>query len=320
MSQPLAIGIDIGGTQLRVALVDGAGSIRKRTAVRTEAGAGPAAVIAQIAGLVAEVVGEIDRSALLGAGVSCPGPLDTITGTALGIPTLAGWSDIPVAAMIEAALQLPVRLENDGIAAANGEWRFGAGRGLDNLVYVTVSTGIGGGIVADGHLIHGRRGMAGHIGHMIVARDGAVCSCGNRGCWEAYASGTAFAAAAAKAAGAKGPFPEAKAVFDAAREGDTVARSLVAEEAEWLGVGLISLVHLYSPQKIIIGGGLANGFDLLAPGIAKRLAQGAMPAFRDVEVAPATLGDNPGLIGAAALWFPHQKFPTNEQERTTTAA
>jgi glucokinase len=320
LSQPLAIGIDIGGTQLRVALVDGAGSIRKRTAVRTEAGAGPAAVIAQIAGLVAEVVGEIDRSALLGAGVSCPGPLDTITGTALGIPTLAGWSDIPVAAMIEAALQLPVRLENDGIAAANGEWRFGAGRGLDNLVYVTVSTGIGGGIVADGHLIHGRRGMAGHIGHMIVARDGAVCSCGNRGCWEAYASGTAFAAAAAKAAGAKGPFPEAKAVFDAAREGDTVALSIVAEEAEWLGVGLISLVHLYSPQKIIIGGGLANGFDLLAPGIAKRLAQGAMPAFRDVEVAPATLGDNPGLIGAAALWFSHQKFPTNEQERSTTAA
>ena len=137
MSTPLAIGIDIGGTQLRVALVDGSGAILRRAAVRTEASAGPSAVIAQIAELVAQVTDGVDRSAVLGAGVSCPGPLDTITGTALGVPTLAGWTDIPVVRLIETALDLPVRLENDGIAAANGEWRFGAGRGLANLVYVT---------------------------------------------------------------------------------------------------------------------------------------------------------------------------------------
>ena len=301
MSAPLAIGIDIGGTQLRVALVDASGAILRRAAVRTDASAGPTKVIAQIAELVAEATGGVDRGTVLGAGVSCPGPLDTITGTALGIPTLAGWTDIPVLHLIETALDLPIRLENDGVAAANGEWRFGAGRGLANLVYVTVSTGIGGGIVVDGRLLHGRRGMAGHIGHMIVARDGVLCACGNRGCWEAYASGTAFTAAAAKAAK---PLPDAKAVFDAARRGDAIAMSLVADEADWLGIGVVSLAHLFSPQKIIIGGGLANGFDLLQPGIAKRFSMGAMPAFREVEVAPAMLGDNPGIVGAAALWFP----------------
>ena len=312
MREPLAIGVDIGGTQLRAALVDGSGAILSRAAARTEASAGPHAVIRQIAGLVAEVTAGVDRAHLLGAGVSCPGPLDTISGTALGIPTLSGWVDIPVAAMIEAALGLPTRLENDGIAAAHGEWRFGAGRGLDNLVYVTVSTGIGGGVVLDGRLVHGRRGMAGHIGHMMVERDGELCSCGNRGCWEAYASGTAFSRAAEQhiaAAGAGSALdglgrPDAKLVFDAARSGDGLALALVAEEADWLGIGMVSLAHLYSPEKIIIGGGLANGLDLLAPGIAARLAGSAMPAFRDIGIVPAMLGDNPGLIGAAALFFP----------------
>jgi glucokinase len=310
LTEPLAIGIDIGGTQLRAALVDATGAILKRAAVLTAASAGPQAVINQIAGLVDGVSIGIDRSRLLGAGVSCPGPLDTIAGVALGVPTLPGWVNIPIAAMLVATLQLPVRLENDGIAAANGEWRFGAGRGLDNLVYVTVSTGIGGGIVLDGRLIHGHRGMAGHIGHMIIARDGALCACGNRGCWEAYASGTAFALAAQKRIAADttgsarallGPAPDAKAVFQAARQGNALALSLVADEADWLGIGAVSLMHLYSPQKLIIGGGLANGFDLLAPGIARRVAGDAMPAFRDVEFAPAMLGDNPGLVGAAAL-------------------
>lgn len=312
MTAPLAIGIDIGGTQLRAGLVDASGAILRRAAVPTKASAGASVVIRQIAGLVDAVTIGVDRSWLLGAGISCPGPIDTVRGMALGIPTLAGWTNIPIAEMIGAALQLPVRLENDGIAAANGEWRFGAGRGIDNLVYVTVSTGIGGGVVLDGRLIHGHRGMAAHIGHMIVAYDGELCVCGNRGCWEAYASGSAFALAAQKRVAADttgsarallGPSPDAKAVFEAAREGNALALSLVADEADWLGVGIVSLAHLYSPQKIIIGGGLANGFELLAPGIAKRVAGGAMPAFRDVVVAPAMLGDNPGLVGAAALLF-----------------
>ena len=192
MSATRAIGIDIGGSRLRAALVNASGAILERRETMTMAQAGPAAVIAQVVDLVSQIVPDAERASLAGAGIACPGPLDTERGLALGVPTLAGWSNIPIAEMIGTALAMPVRLENDGIAAAIGEWKFGAGRGLRHLAYITVSTGIGGGVVLDGRPLHGRMGMAGHVGHMTVQRNGAHCPCGNRGCWEAYASGTAF--------------------------------------------------------------------------------------------------------------------------------
>ena len=293
-SEPLTLGIDIGGTRLRAGLVDGNGALRARAETATDARGGPAAVVAQIVALVTDVSAGVARGDLRGAGVSAPGPLDTGRGVALGVPTLSGWVDVPIAAMLAEALGLPVRLENDGIAAANGEWRFGAGRGRSNLVYVTVSTGLGGGVVADGRLLRGRFGMAGHIGHMTVVRDGAPCPCGNRGCWEAYASGTAFAARAGR---------EPPAVFAAAAAGDAAALALVGEQADWLGIGIANLFHLYSPELVILGGGIASGFALLEAGIRARLARNAMPAFRGVEVVAAALGDNAGLVGAAALLF-----------------
>ena len=132
------------------------------------------------------------RERICGVGVCSPGPLDTISGTALGVPTLAGFADLPLRRMLEERFGLPVRLENDGIAAAIGEWRFGAGRGFDNVLYVTVSTGIGAGVISEGRVLRGRRGLAGHAGHMTIVRDGDRCSCGNRGCWEAYGAGPAF--------------------------------------------------------------------------------------------------------------------------------
>lgn len=163
------------------------------------------------------LVGQISEGGIhgipLGIGVAAPGPLDTEAGIALGIPTLSGWENAPVRDMVEAALGLPVHLENDGIAAANGEWRFGAGRGLANLVYVTVSTGIGGGVVLDGRLWHGHRGLA---GHMTIVPDGQLCACGNRGCWEAYASGTALAEAAKQGLAPDGEILDSRAVFAAA--------------------------------------------------------------------------------------------------------
>lgn len=293
-SEPLALGIDIGGTRVRAGLVDGRGMLRARAETATDARGGPAAVVAQIAALGDEVLAGVARRDLLGAGVSAPGPLDTARGVALGVPTLSGWVDVPIAALLAEALGVPVRLENDGIAAAHGEWRFGVGRGLSNLVYITVSTGVGGGVVADGRLLRGRLGMAGHIGHMTVVRDGAPCACGNRGCWEAYASGTAFAARAGR---------EPRAVFAAAAAGDAAALAQVAEEADWLGLGIANLLHLYSPELVILGGGVATGFALLAPGIRARLARNAMPAFREVGVTVAALGENAGLVGAAALLF-----------------
>ena len=276
--------------------------------------AAPRAVIRQIAALVAEVTQGVDRSALFGVGVSAPGPLDSEAGVVLGIPTLPGWVDIPITAWLGESLGLPVALENDAVAAAIGEWHVGAGRGLSDFVYVTVSTGIGGGVIADGHVLRGRRRLAAHLGHMTTAPEGATCLCGNRGCWEAQASGTAFgerarrlaALAQGSALQAMGAALNAQHVIDAARGGDALALELVAHQATQLGIGIVSLLHLFSPQAVVIGGGVSAGFDLLHPGINRHVQAFAMPPFRAVPVVAAQLGPNSGLVGAAGLVLARQ--------------
>jgi glucokinase len=308
-AQRLAVGIDLGGTQLRAALVDGDGALRRRAAVATDIAGGPRAVLRQIQALFGEVTQGIDLAAVAGVGVSSPGPLDSAEGVVLVIPTMPGWVDIPLTAWLHDLLGLPVQLENDGISAAIGEWHFGAGRGLSDFVYVTVSTGIGGGVIADGHVLRGRRRMAAHLGHMTTAPDGEICQCGNRGCWEAQASGTAFGERArrlaARAPGsvlhALGAKVDARQVFEAARAGDALACELVAEQAARLGVGIASLLHLFSPQAVVIGGGVSAGFDLLQAGIDAEVRARAMPPFRDVPIVAAQLGPNSGLVGAACL-------------------
>ena len=305
MADPLAIGIDLGGTQVRAGLVEG-GRVVARAAERTDVAGGPEAVLRQMLGLIAQVApsgGEVR-----GIGVCSPGPLDTVTGTILNIPTLPGWDGLPLRDILAERTGLPVALENDGIAAAFGEWRHGAGRGLSHLVYVTVSTGIGGGVVLDGRLLHGRRGMVAHVGHLPLVAEGPVCSCGAVGCFEALASGSALGTVARKAATGR---PEsrlaqveavtARDVVQAAREGDELALDLLAEEARWLGRGFVGLLHLYSPEAIVMGGGVSEGFDLLQDKIHATIRACAMAAFRDVPVVKAGLGGNSGLIGAAAL-------------------
>ncbi len=309
----LAIGIDLGGTQVRAGLIDEDGNILKRAAVATDANAGPAIVTDQLHQLAASICDNISRDHLLGVGVSAAGPLDAENGVVLSTPTLAGFVDVPLARMLKERMDLPVRLENDGFAAALGEWRSGAGRGYQNMVYITVSTGIGGGVILDGRLVRGRRGLAGHVGHMTIVRDGELCACGNRGCWEAYASGPAFARRGRFRAESEAQVPttlgiggapiDGRAIFEAAQRSDRLASSLVLDEADLLGVGIVNLLHLFSPDLVVIGGGMSNGFDLLLPGIAARISSGAMPAFRNIPIVRAALGDNSGLVGAAFLVF-----------------
>ena len=311
-SSALAVGVDLGGTQVRAALIDAEGVLRARAAVGTDVAGGPRAVLRQIEGLFAEVTQGVPLGRVRGLGVSAPGPLDSEAGVVLGVPTLPGWVDIPIAAWLHEALRLPVTLENDGVAAAIGEWHFGAGRGLSDFVYVTVSTGIGGGVIADGRVLRGRRRLAAHLGHMITAPEGERCLCGNRGCWEAQASGTAFGDRSRRLAeqvpGSAlfklGAAVDARRVIDAARAGDALALDLVADEAELLGIGIVSLLHLFSPQAVVIGGGVSAGFDLLHPGIDAQIRARAMPPFREVPVVAAQLGPNSGLVGAACLVLP----------------
>lgn len=295
MSQALALGIDLGGTQLRVAVVDGHGRVLRREAVRTDVNGGPLHIIAQMQRLADDLAAS-DWKDIAAIGVCAPGPLDSEQGQVIDIPTLPGWQNFPLRRALEEKFSRPAAIENDGIAAAYGEWKFGAGQGLDHLVYVTVSTGIGGGVVADGRLLRGRRGMAGHVGHMMIAENGPRCLCGGSGCFEVLASGSALNLAAR----AKG-FDGAQAAVAAARGGDAVALAVLDREADVLGYGFASLLHLYSPQRMIVGGGVSQALDLMLPRIRAGIERHAMPPFRAVEIVTAALGDNAGLAGAASL-------------------
>ena len=206
---------------------------------------------------------QVAPAAINGVGLCSPGPLDAKAGLVLNAPNLRGFVNLALAELLEKDLPWSVIIENDGIAAAIGEWRFGAGKDHDNLVYVTVSTGIGGGVIADGRVLRGRKGMAAHIGHMVINHGVEdICSCGNKGCWEALASGPAFTQRARKRAAATpanilaGVVDlEAHDVFTAAQDGDELAIDLVRYEAMLLAVGIVNVMHLYSPDVVILGGG-----------------------------------------------------------------
>ncbi|MBY5904192.1 ROK family protein [Rhizobium leguminosarum] len=306
----LSIGFDLGGTQVRAALVD-AGQVVKRAAARTDVAGGAEGVMGQFCALASEVCTQSQFADVRAVGVSAPGPLDTETGIVDHIPTLPGWEEFPLRDRLAEIFERPATVENDGIAAAFGEWKHGAGTGLDHLVYVTVSTGIGGGVVVDGRLMHGRRGMGAHVGHFRIAPEGPVCSCGAIGCFEAFAAGTALGKRAKKAASdnpsgylgrlAAAGVVETRHAVEGARAGDAECIALIEEEADLLGVGFTGLAHLFSPQRIIMGGGVSQAFDLLAAGIHRRIKRDAMAPFKNVEVVLAELGDNCGLVGAASL-------------------
>lgn len=307
----LALAFDLGGTALRGALVESDGRIVAHASAPTMAGAGSEAVIGQIIALAGDLMAQWPQAEIAGIGVGAPGPLDPKAGIVIAPPTLAGWHDVPLIDILGQHFGLPVRLENDANAAALGEWRFGAGRGSGSLVFVTVSTGIGGGVVADGHIYHGRRGLAAEIGHMTITGEGDRCFCGAIGCFEAVASGTALGRRATRMTAPRDGSllrrlsndgdVSARHVVEAARTGDANALDLIEAEAMWLGIGFTNLLHLYSPDLIVMGGGLSNGFDLLAPSIRAIVQQRAMPAYRDVPIVRAELGDRAGLIGAASL-------------------
>jgi glucokinase len=306
MSQLPTIGIDLGGTQVRAALVDHTGKILNRVAMPTPVQYGAHAIVTALhtAAKAVAVAGEF--SSVGAIGVACPGPLNTRTGVALGVPTLPGFNNFPVGKIINEMFGRKVHLANDGIAAAVGEWRFGAARGLSDFVYITVSTGIGGGVIAGGQILHGRSGMGGHIGHVLIAKDGDVCNCGRRGCLEAYAAGPALERRAAERlrhghVSSLPNLPTSSQIFDAAAQGDAVAQGLVDDQAAFLGAGIVNVLHAFDPECVVLGGGVSHRFDQLSAGIQKVIAQTAMPGFRDIPVRRAEHIGNSGLLGAAAL-------------------
>jgi glucokinase len=312
----LFIGLDLGGTKIATALVDAEGQVLARDLRETQAAEGLQAVIDRMADAASRVMIQAGAvpTQVKAIGVGAPGPIDAKAGLVTSPPNLPGWSNVPLKKRLEEVLGIPTFLENDANAAALGEHLFGAGQRAENMIYVTASTGVGGGLILGGRIYSGSTGAASEIGHMTVLPRGPHCGCGNRGCLEALASGTAIAREGKERVVRGVPTlitelaegdPErvsAKLVAQAAAQGDIEAQEIIDDAMSYLGVGMASLVNLFNPELIVIGGGLTNMREGLF-GPVRRIID--RRAFRTsagaVEVVPSLLGDDVGTVGAAAV-------------------
>ncbi|MBI2911789.1 MAG: ROK family protein [Chloroflexi bacterium] len=315
-SQPLALALDLGGTRFRWAIVDAGGRLRQRAEGATEQAITRPKLMARLEKVARNILAD-PAGRIVGLGAAVPGPMDPRRGYIYAAPNLPCLDDFDFKRYWEEHLGLSVWAANDADLAALGEQRFGAARGAQHLVYLTVSTGIGGGFVLDGHLYEGAGGPVAEVGHMVIDAHGPPCRCGRQGCLEALASGTAIARMAAEAlaerpgwspAGPGGNISgtvTAQQVALAARAGDAVAVDIFARAAGALATAILNLVHLLAPEILILGGGVMQAEDLLLPAIREQVIAGVLPGFRVPPILTAALGDNAGLIGAASLVFDH---------------
>lgn len=311
------IGIDVGGTNVKIALVDKSGKIIYSNSVPTYAKMGYEYTVNNIKQAIKDLMKETNTTSkdIDGIGFDFPGQVDYKTGVVKLAPNIPGWVNVPIAQMIEEEFNIPTRIDNDVRCAALGEMKFGAGKGCENFVCITVGTGIGSGLVINGQLVRGASNAAGEIGHIkLQMKDGLICGCGDTGCLEAYASGpsivamaqdyikggksTKFREMAAAEGGEITPYMVAKA----AEAGDPVAKRIFEIVGEYIGIGLTSVINLLNPEKVIIGGGVAEAGDLLLNPIRKTIKERAMVvAGSAVEIVPAQLGNSAGVIGASML-------------------
>jgi glucokinase len=332
-----AIGVDLGGTNLRVAAVDSNGKILEKITLDTEVARGRDHVIDEMCIAVRELSARHrDAGNLAGIGIGVPGIIDMQTGMLRESPNLPGWHDYPVRNEIERRLGTPVILENDANAAALGEKWLGAAKTVADMCMVTLGTGVGGGIVINGKIWHGMSGMAGELGHINVEPEGVPCGCGSHGCIEQYASATAIKRMAIEAI-ANGKAPElaramnenpefsAKVVFQMALQGDDAACQIFYNVGRWLGLLFGDLVNIFNFPMYVIGGGVANAWEAFAPAMFEELlvrsyiykatapsknvrgVEGAkvpddvLPRRRTTIITRALLGNDAGLVGAACL-------------------
>ena len=314
----VALAVDIGGTKILVALVSEAGDIISQENYLTLADEGVEAVIDRLLTAVNHALGKAKMESwqLSGLCVAIAGVLDARRGVVTLSPNLRGWHNVPLGDIVAERLSVEAYIINDASAAALGEYLLGAGVGVNNLIYVTVSTGIGGGIILNGKLYLGADGCAGEVGHMVVDANGPRCKCGNIGCLEAFASGTAVAREAVRriSRGEKSRMTElvgdrledidASIVGVAAKEGDVLACDIIEKAADYLGIGLANLANIFNPELIIVGGGMSRLGDMLLEPARRVVRERAfqLPA-RSLRIVPSQLGDNAGVLGAAMYVF-----------------
>jgi glucokinase len=315
MSAPkLIAAVDLGGTKIRSIVADQHGNIRGADQRPTGAAEGQEAVVPRIVQSVraASVKSGLREDELLALGVAAPGPIDFKRGVVLSAPNLPGWHEVPLAAILSERLGRPTYLENDANAAALGEHRFGAGKGSQQMIYLTISTGIGGGLILNEQLYRGVDGTAGELGHIVVDERGPLDDCGMRGCLEAMASGTAVGRMAREAvdAGASEALRRAakvgeltsKEVQAAAEAGDATARAILARAAHYLAIGLANFINIFNPQLFVIGGGAARMWqDLIDPAFEEARRMAFTRPAATARLIPAALGGDSGALGVAAL-------------------
>lgn len=309
------LAVDLGGTQIRAALVSPDHAVHARRAVPTDDGEGVDAVLARIVAVAGEVREMAASSGLpnpIGVSISAPGPLDPWRGVVLMAPNLSGWRNVEIAPRVHEALGLPSFLERDTNVAVVGEWRYGAARGTRNAIYITVSTGIGGGIIVDGRSLVGADGTAGEVGHMTVELDGPACGCGGIGHVEAIASGTAMARdgtalVASNPTGvlaglAAGADVTAELVARAADAGDAGCAAIL--ERAWVAIGALcaSLLNIFDPEVIVIGGSIAEHRPRLFEVARAEARRRVLPVLLDrIRLEPAALGGDVSLIGGLPI-------------------
>ena len=311
--QPLVFAADLGGTYLRVALVDDSGKIHQQSKQRTPKGESPDCVVDALASAADNWTTEGGRRIVAGS-IMVPGAVDNQNAVVVQAPNLPALTNFPLKAVLEERLGWPVLLENDANAAAVGEMWLGAARGCRDVVSVTLGTGVGGGVILDGELWRGAHGSAGEIGHTTVDPfAGLKCKCGNTGCLELFASATAIVRMTREDLPR---FPQsmlsreeltAEKVYDAGRDGDELALSVFKKFGIYLGIGLANLINIIDPEIIVIAGGVVNGWDLFARDMLREVNERAVRATAaQVKIAAAQCGDNAGLLGAARLAFDRQ--------------
>ena len=309
----LTLGVDVGGSKIETALVNTAGCILASHHCPTHPKKNPDRIIADIVASIEICLREANQAAQ-GLGIGVAGQVDKVTGTVRFSPNL-GWHNVPLQARLEKALGLPIVVDNDMHATTWGEWQYGAGQGVNDLVCLFVGTGIGGGVVSGGCLLEGCRNSAGELGHTTIIASGRRCRCPNQGCLEAYAGGWAIAERAQEAVHAEpkagqtlvtlaGSIPHISAttVSPAYADGDPLAHRLGEETAQYLAAGIVSIVNAFNPCLLILGGGVIQGLPEYVSMIERSVRHNALEtAVEHLRIVMTALGNKAGVIGAAAM-------------------
>lgn len=308
----LYLGVDIGGTYVKTAAISVTGQVRARGVLDTNAGEGPRKAFRRIRSALPALTNASDD--FVAAGVGCAGLIDPVKGRLYSSPNLPTWENTPLKRIAESAFGVYTNIDNDATSAAYGEYRCGTSKGQENMVFITLGTGVGGGIICDGRPLRGVANYAGEVGHMTISEDGPKCRCGNRGCLEAYVGTYGLVRTTRELLKQKSGRVlrrylvdekrklTPQVIMEAARLGDAVATKVVKNAGEHLGVGIASLINIFNPGVVVIGGGVSGAFDLLQPHIKRTVGKRAYAeSARMTRLVRSSLGNDATVVGAAML-------------------